>query len=204
MHGGQHVLADRSVSMSRVNWTACVGQAVGERLKWFLADRCNIAHDGTGLLPGEGGGDGEEELEAPEACAAPCIIMIALACLVFSLLVSGVVYCICRSVRAAFTRLQRRALFNASLDVTLKLTPALFNVSLDVTRKLTPALFNASLDVTQKITPALFNPFTAMLAVPSPGKRRRKVSNLKPLRCCRFLLPLRMSTRKDFYQNTQC
>ncbi|KAK7103159.1 uncharacterized protein [Littorina saxatilis] len=81
----------------RVNWTACVGQAVGERLKWFLADRCNIPHDGTRLLPeGDVGEEGEEELEAPETCAVPCIIMIALACLVFSLLVAGVVYCVCR------------------------------------------------------------------------------------------------------------
>lgn len=85
----------------RVNWTACVGQAVGQRLQWFLADRCNIPIDGSRLLPGGDGegpaeGGGQEELEAPEACAVPCIIMIALACLVFSLLVAGVVFCVCR------------------------------------------------------------------------------------------------------------
>lgn len=84
----------------RVNWTACVGQAVGERLKWFMADRCNIRFDGSQLLPddaSEGGGQQEEEeLEPPEACSLPCIIMIALASLVFVLLVAGVVFCLCR------------------------------------------------------------------------------------------------------------
>lgn len=41
----------------RVNWTACVGQAVGERLQWFLADRCNIPIGGTLDPNGQGGGD---------------------------------------------------------------------------------------------------------------------------------------------------
>ncbi|XP_076442745.1 uncharacterized protein LOC143281421 [Babylonia areolata] len=54
----------------RVNWTACVGQAVGERLKWFLADRCHIPHDGTRLLPVPGGEEGAEgEMEAPDVYA---------------------------------------------------------------------------------------------------------------------------------------
>ena len=44
------------------------------------------------------------------------------------------------------------------------------------------------------------NPFTAMLVAPSLGKRPIKVPNLKPLRP---FCPLRMSTRKDFYQNAQ-
>ncbi|XP_076464778.1 uncharacterized protein LOC143296632 [Babylonia areolata] len=114
----------------RVNWTACVGRAVGRRLQWFLADRCNIPHDDLDfdldidLLPfpggdrgpgrGEGkgveGADGEEdggaggggeagggELEVPEECEASCVAMIALACLVFSLLLAVLVFCVCRN-----------------------------------------------------------------------------------------------------------
>ncbi|KAL8619933.1 hypothetical protein ACOMHN_015215 [Nucella lapillus] len=80
----------------RVNWTACVGQAVGERLKWFLADRCHIPHDGTRLLPVPGQEGEEEEMEAPEVCSLPCIIIIALACLLFCLLIAAVVFCVCR------------------------------------------------------------------------------------------------------------
>ena len=48
------------------------------------------------------------------------------------------------------------------------------------------------------------NPFTAMLAAPSLGKRPIKVPNLKSFRLffpLLFLLHLRMSSRKDLYQN---
>ncbi|KAL8579966.1 hypothetical protein ACOMHN_035109 [Nucella lapillus] len=109
----------------RVNWTACVGQALGHRLQWLLADRCNIPHDVLDLdldidldllplprdIPGVGQGDeigaegaGEEEvdgeggeLEVPSECDASCVAMIALACLVFSLLLAILVFCVCRN-----------------------------------------------------------------------------------------------------------
>ena len=72
-----------------------MGQVVGEKLKWFLADRCNIPHDGVRLLPVPDLEE-SEELEAPDACAAPCIIMISFACLAFILLLAGLVFCVCR------------------------------------------------------------------------------------------------------------
>ena len=72
----------------RVNWTACVSETVGERIRWFLADRCNIAHNHSGILPGTdsgggGGFGGYGEQEGGEACDMSCKILVGLFCTIF-------------------------------------------------------------------------------------------------------------------------
>nr|KAG5703490.1 hypothetical protein BaRGS_020124 [Batillaria attramentaria] len=91
----------------RVNWTACVGQAVGERLKWFLADRCNIPIDGSigdngGSGGLDGGGDGQGGFgdqfggggsgDGSELCDTPCKILVSLfsILLVVGMVVTGI------------------------------------------------------------------------------------------------------------------
>ncbi|XP_076442746.1 uncharacterized protein LOC143281422 [Babylonia areolata] len=83
----------------KVNWTSCVSQTVGERIRWFLADRCNIPHNGTFPDPGGGGGgggagggggggggSGEGEGgfgEKEEVCDMACKLLVGLFCLLF-------------------------------------------------------------------------------------------------------------------------
>ncbi|KAK7103161.1 hypothetical protein V1264_018121 [Littorina saxatilis] len=83
------------------NWTSCVSQTVGERIKWFLADRCNIPHNQTHVIPGtddtDSGGDrgfgGYGEREGGEACDLACKVLVGLFCFLFvvAVVVTGVV-----------------------------------------------------------------------------------------------------------------
>ncbi|PVD25938.1 hypothetical protein C0Q70_13603 [Pomacea canaliculata] len=86
----------------KVNWTSCVGQAVGQRLMMFMADRCNIHLDSTTFGPPGVGRDptkgrdglGEEATEGGvrKTCDTACHVLLVLLSV---LVVVGVVAVTC-------------------------------------------------------------------------------------------------------------
>ncbi|KAL8623852.1 hypothetical protein ACOMHN_002180 [Nucella lapillus] len=80
----------------KVNWTSCVSQTVGERIRWFLAHRCHIPFNGTLPRPdggGQGGGGGDfGDYGDDEVCDMACKILVALFCFLFvvGVIVGGV------------------------------------------------------------------------------------------------------------------
>ncbi|XP_046567099.1 uncharacterized protein LOC124275564 isoform X1 [Haliotis rubra] len=74
--------------LHRVNWTGCLGENVGERVKLFMVDKCRIEveDDEPPLL------DQGERLET-EICATPCKVIIVLACvLVVIVVLAGIMF----------------------------------------------------------------------------------------------------------------
>ncbi|RUS80288.1 hypothetical protein EGW08_011972 [Elysia chlorotica] len=94
----------------RLNWTGCVGVEVGEMMRSFMADKCNIRHDGKRILPDlvggsgkDGGGSGADAgrggdgLMVEEDCGLPCQIVVSVICVLFlALLFIAVVVCVRR------------------------------------------------------------------------------------------------------------
>ncbi|XP_059162784.1 uncharacterized protein LOC131946144 [Physella acuta] len=81
----------------RLNWTGCVGVDVGERVKLYMADKCNIRHDGKKILlePGDDKEAGGVMVE--EDCALACQLIIGVVCVLFLvLLLVVVVFCVRR------------------------------------------------------------------------------------------------------------
>lgn len=92
----------------QANWSSCVGDAVGEKLKWILAERCNIPRDASDILSrppsrgngsglGQNGGGGREEQDVGREsgeieCGTSCIVLVTVlcSCLILSALIAGV------------------------------------------------------------------------------------------------------------------
>lgn len=93
----------------RLNWTGCVGSEVGELMRSFMANKCNIRHDGKRILPGvvdgdkngvgsgDGAGRGGDGLMVEEDCGLPCQVVISVICVLFlALLFIVIVVCVRR------------------------------------------------------------------------------------------------------------
>ncbi|BFZ07056.1 hypothetical protein BsWGS_10094 [Bradybaena similaris] len=80
----------------RLNWTGCVGLEMGEKVKLYMADKCNIRHDGKAVLA-EPGDQADNGVMVKEDCGLACQLVIGLVSVLFIvLLLVVVVVCVRR------------------------------------------------------------------------------------------------------------
>jgi hypothetical protein len=80
----------------RLNWTGCVGLEMGEKVKLFMADKCNIRHDGKSVLT-EAADELDDGVMVEDECGLTCQLIIGVMSVLFLvLLLVAVVVCIRR------------------------------------------------------------------------------------------------------------